>query len=192
MSDEKKHENVDSEASSEKKQQDASEQNEESNVFKIDEEESNATSLKLQEKEKELLYLRAEFDNFKKQSLKERSDILRYAGEMIARDLLNTLDVFEKALEQEIDETNYKNFVEGIFLTAEQLKSDLKKHGVEEIDCKGKPFDPNTSEALSQIPMPGAKEGDVLEVMRKGFMFRDKVLRYAQVVTATAAPEANN
>lgn len=139
----------------------------------------------LKEKENELLYLRAEFENFKRQSLKERSDLLRYAGEGMARDLLNSLDVFEKALDQEITETNYKNFVEGISLTAAQLKSDLKKHGIEEIDCKGKPFDPNTCEALSQIPSADAKEGEVLEVMRKGFMFRDKVLRYAQVVTAT-------
>ena len=145
----------------------------------------------LKEKENELLYLRAEFDNFKKQSIKERSDILRYAGEMMAHDMLNTLDVFEKALNQEVTEKNHKNFVEGISLTAEQLKSDLKKHGIEEINCKGKPFDPNTCEALSQIPDPNTKEGEVLEVMRKGFMFKDKVLRYAQVVTATT-PKTDN
>lgn len=192
MSDEKNHEHVDAKSSSEKKHDEISEQTEDSNASEMDDKKEDSLSLKLQEKEKELLYLRAEFDNFKKQSLKERSDLLRYAGEMIARDLLNTLDVFEKALEQEVNEENYQNFVKGISLTAEQLKSDLKKHGVEEIDCKGKPFDPNTSEALSQIPMPGAKEGDVLEVMRKGFMFRDKILRYAQVVTASKAPETNS
>ena len=146
----------------------------------------------LKAKETELLYLRAEFENFKRQSIKERSDILRYAGEVMARDLLNTLDVFEKALDQEISEANYKNFVEGISLTAEQLKSDLKKHGIEEIKCKGKPFDPNTCEALSQIPSADAKEGDVIEVMRKGFMFRDKVLRYAQVITAAPIKTSND
>ena len=133
-----------------------------------------------------MLYLRAEFDNFKKQSIKEKSDLLLYAGERMAFDLLNTLDVFEKALDQDVNESNYKNFIEGISLTAEQLKSDLKKHGIEEIKCKGKPFDPNTCEALSQIPAPDATEGEILEIMRKGFMFRNKVLRYAQVVTATA------
>jgi len=138
------------------------------------------------EKEKELLYLRAEFENFKRQSIKERSDLLKYAGESMARDILNTLDVFEKALSQEITEENYKNFVEGISLTADQLSNDLKKHGIEEIDCKGKPFDPNTCEALSQIPSADVEEGHVIEVMRKGFKYRDKVLRYAQVVTATA------
>lgn len=142
----------------------------------------------LQEKEKELLYLRAEFENFKRQSIKERSDLLKYAGENMARDILNTLDVFEKALDQEVSEENYKNFVEGISLTAEQLKSDLKKHGIEEIDCKGKAFDPNTCEALSQIPSEDVEEGHVVEVMRKGFKYREKVLRYAQVVTAAAKP----
>lgn len=181
MSEEKKTENT----NSDEKLEDVS------NKTESQEAPENSLVDQLREKEKELLYLRAEFDNFKKQSIKERSDILRYAGEMIARDLLSTLDVFEKALDQEITEQNYKNFVEGISLTAAQLKSDLKKHGIEEIDCKGKPFDPNTCEALSQIPDPNAKEGEVLEVMRKGFMFRDKVLRYAQVVTATA-PKTDN
>jgi molecular chaperone GrpE len=141
----------------------------------------------LKDKEKELLYLRAEFENYKRQSLKERSELLKYSGEFMARDLLNSLDIFEKALTQDVDETNYKNFVEGINLTANQLKADLKKHGIEEIDCKGKVFDPNTCEALSQIPSADHKEGEVMEVMRKGFVFKDKVIRYAQVVIATKA-----
>ena len=145
------------------------------------------TETLLKEKEKELLYLRAEFENYKRQSLKERSELLKYSGEFMARDLLNSLDIFEKALSQDIDDTNYKNFVEGINLTANQLKTDLKKHGIEEIDCKGIVFDPNTCEALSQIPSNDHKEGEVIEVMRKGFVFKDKVIRYAQVVIATAA-----
>jgi molecular chaperone GrpE len=187
MSEENKTEKANSNAN----QTDKPEGIEENQKVQNDSKDESALLNQLKEKEKELLYLRAEFDNFKKHSIKERSDILRYAGEMMARDMLNTLDVFEKALDQEVTEENYKNFVEGIRLTATQLKSDLKKHGIEEIDCKGKPFDPNTCEALSQIPDPNAKEGEVLEVMRKGFMFRDKVLRYAQVVTASA-PKTDN
>ena len=139
----------------------------------------------VKQKDKELLYLRAEFDNFKKQTIKERSEILKYSGQTLALDLLSVVDVFEKALEQNVTEQNYKNFVDGVKLTEKQLNSQLDKHGIREIKCKGQVFDPNQCEALSQVPAKDVKDGEVIDVMRKGYMFHDKVLRHAQVVIAS-------
>lgn len=146
----------------------------------------------IRDKDKELLYLRAEFDNFKKQTLKERTELLKYAGQNLALDLLSVVDVFEKALELDVNEKNYKTFVDGVKLTEKQLNSQLDKHGIREIKCKGEVFDPNKCEALSQVPSVDAKDGEVIEVMRKGYMYHDKVLRHAQVVIASAAPSKDN
>ena len=145
----------------------------------------------IKDKDKELLYLRAEFDNFKKQMLKERSELLKYAGQNLALDLLSVVDVFEKALELDVNESNYKTFVDGVKLTEKQLNSQLDKHGIREIKCKGEIFDPNKCEALSQVPSTTAKDGEVIDVMRKGYLFHDKVLRHAQVVIASA-PDSKN
>lgn len=154
-----------------------------------DTEENEAAELDLQaqldEANKEHLYLRAEFDNFRKQSLKERSELLKFGGEAIARDLLEVADVFEKALAMEVTPENLQSFLDGVKLTKKELKSVFNKHGIQEIDCKEKPFDPSTSEALSQIPTTDLKDGLVYDVMRKGYLYHDRVLRYAQVVVAT-------
>lgn len=130
------------------------------------------------------LYLRAEFDNYKKNMIKERSDILKYSGERLALDLLAVLDVFDKALETEINETNYLSFKEGIEITALELKKTLERHGINEIPSKGADFDPNLHEALSQVPSKDFKENTVIDVFKKGYKFHDKVLRHSQVVVS--------
>ncbi len=142
----------------------------------------------LEKSQKDYLYLRAEFDNFRKQSIKERSDLLRFGGEKIARDLLNVLDVFEKALEMEVTPNNFKSFLDGVQLTKNELSGVFKKHGILEMDCKNKAFNPEQAEALGQVPSSDVKEGFVYDVMRKGYLYHDKVLRHAQVVIATKPP----
>jgi len=140
---------------------------------------------KLANAEKEYLYLRAEFDNFRKQSIKERSDLLKFGGEPLARDLLNVRDVFQKALELNVTPENFQAFLNGVEMTEKELSTVFAKHGIFEIECKEKPFDPEKAEALSQIPTTDVPEGFVYDVMRKGYLYHDKVLRHAQVVIAT-------
>lgn len=144
---------------------------------------------KLDKSEKEHLYLRAEFDNFRKQSIKERSDLLKFGGESIARDLLNVLDIFQTALKAEVTKENFKSFLNGVEMTKKELETVFAKHGIFEIDCKEKPFNPEQAEALSQVPTDEVKEGHVYDVMRKGYLYHDKVLRHAQVVIATKPSE---
>lgn len=146
----------------------------------------------LEKQKQEYLYLRAEFDNFRKQSIKERADLLKFGAERFARDMLNVSDLMDKAMSVEVTPESLDSYVEGIDLTAKELKKTLDKHGIREIDCKNKAFDPNNSEALSQVPSSEVEEGHVLEVMRKGYAYHEKVLRPAQVVIAKAPEETNS
>jgi molecular chaperone GrpE len=130
------------------------------------------------------LYLRAEFDNYRRQSTKERSDLIRFAGERLAKDLLDTLDIFDSALIAEVSDTNYKNFVSGIQLTAQQLRNTLAKHQITELPCHGLPFDPNLHEALSSEATNEVAPGHISRVFKKAYKFHDKILRPAQVVVA--------
>lgn len=130
------------------------------------------------------LYLRAEFDNYRRQATKERSDLIRFAGERLAKDLLETLDIFDSALAAEVNDSNFKNFVSGIELTAQQLRSTLSKHQISEVPSLGVVFDPNIHEALSSEATDSVPAGHVSRVFKKAYKFHDKVIRPAQVVVA--------
>ena len=95
------------------------------------------------------MYLRAEFENFKKQAVKERSDLRKYGAERLVADLLNVLDIFETALATDLSPENVANFRKGIELTSNELRTVLQRHGVAEVPSNGVPFDPTVHEALS-------------------------------------------
>lgn len=139
--------------------------------------------------EKDHLYLRAEMENIKRQNLKERSQLLKYGGERLARELLDTLDVFKSALGSEINVDNFQEFVKGIEMTSQSLKSALEKHGVTEIECIGQAFDPNTQEALSSEPTDQYPEGFVTQVFKAPYKYHDKLLRAGQVIVSRAKTE---
>lgn len=155
--------------------------------------ENNVTDLKAKKQTTEdqqaqlrndYLYLRAEFENYKRNTLKERSDLLRYAGEKLAYDLLSILDIFEKALESGANVESAKSFFDGMQLTAKELKTLLEKHGIKEIPAQNTKFDPKFHEALTQVPSKDIAKEHVVDVFRKGYMFHDKVLRPAQVTVS--------
>lgn len=152
---------------------------------------SNVTSIKKdteadQNKQirNDYLYLRAEFDNYKKNVIKERSDLIKYAGERLAYDLLNVLDIFDKALNTEVTSENFKSFKDGVELTASELNKTLEKYGIREIKSLGEKFDPNFHEALTQAPSDEYEPGTVIDVFKKGYKYQDKTLRPAQVVVS--------
>jgi molecular chaperone GrpE len=165
---------------------DETEKNEEITV--VDAESSNNSEDALREEVAKLksdyLYLRAEFDNYRRQATKERSDLIRFAGERLAKDLLDTLDIFDSALDADVTEANYKNFVSGIELTAQQLRSTLARHQITELPSEGVAFDPNLHEALSSEATDAVPAGHVSRVFKKAYKFHDKILRPAQVVVA--------
>lgn len=147
-------------------------------------EDSSALSKELEKAKNDYLYLRAEYDNYRKQAIKERSDLLKYAGERLAFDLLDTLDIFETALAGEVSDTNVKNFIEGIELTAQQLRATLEKHGITPVKSEGEVFNPELHEALSSEETDKVPAGHISRVFKKPYKYHDKLLRPGQVVVA--------
>ncbi|MEQ1665067.1 MAG: nucleotide exchange factor GrpE [Bdellovibrionales bacterium] len=162
------------------------ENNEEIEKTQIVPEASELESLQaeLEKYKKDYLYLLAEFDNFKKNVIKERSELVKYSSSRIFTDLLDILDNFDRALEVELTPENAKNYQAGIELTATELKSLLERFGVSAVESKGLPFNPSMHEALSSEPTTEVSEGHVLRVFKKAYKLHDRLLRPAQVVVA--------
>ncbi len=134
----------------------------------------------------EYLYLRAEFDNYKKHAIKERSDLLKFGIERIARDILEVMDNFERALQTKVTPENLSTFETGVKMTAKELKEALTKHGIQEVPSENQPFNPQFHEAISSEPTTATAEGNVTKVFKKPYKLHDKVIRMGQVVVATA------
>ncbi len=139
----------------------------------------------------EFLYLKAEFDNYKKNVLKERSDLLKYGAERVAKDMLEVADNFERALEVKITPETANNFKQGVEMTAKELKDALAKHGITEVPGLGQPFNPHFFEALSAEATDKFAEGSISRVFKKAYKLHDKIIRMGQVVVATAPKDIN-
>ncbi len=135
----------------------------------------------LDESKDKYLRLMAEYDNFRKRSAKERLEITATATGNTIESILPVFDNFERALETETADENYKAGIEMIF---NQFKETLKKLNVEIIDPTGETFDPNIANAVNQIEDPELGENVVAQTFQKGYKIGDKVIRYAMVVVA--------
>ncbi len=130
------------------------------------------------------LYLRAEFDNFRRNVVKERSELIKYGSERLLVDILGVLDNFERALETRATPENISNFIKGIEMTQSELRSVLQKFGVAEVPSQGQPFDPAVHEALSSEETSAVKPGHISRVFKKPYRLHDKLIRPGQVVVA--------
>lgn len=130
------------------------------------------------------LYLRAEFENYKRNAIKERSDLIKYGGERFIRDLLEVVDNFERALQSNVGAENFATFKQGVEMTAQELKSLLQRHSVTEVPAQGAPFDPMMHEALGAEPTDQVAPGHIFRVFKKPYKLHDKILRTGQVVVA--------
>ncbi|HEV7924331.1 MAG TPA: nucleotide exchange factor GrpE [Verrucomicrobiae bacterium] len=132
------------------------------------------------------LRLTADFDNYKKRAARERQEAVSFANENLLVKLLPVLDAFEMALAANTSDSSAKSLQAGIVMVANQLKSALADAGLEEIDANGKRFDPNVHEAVSQEETDAVPEGEVIKQIRKGYKFRNRLMRPAGVVVAKA------
>ena len=148
--------------------------------------EIKAKAAKADENWEKFVRATADLDNYKKRALRERQEASKYANEALIEKLLPIVDNFESALTaaNAPQGGNIDSLRMGINMIYSQLKNFLTDAGVEEIDAAGKPFDPNLHEAVSQLPSADAPEGQVLQQMRKGYRFRDRLVRPAMVVVA--------
>ncbi len=157
------------------------EKEEKSEKEKKKEEKTDAEKLKeLQDK---YLRLTAEYDNYRKRTLKEKMELSKSAGEDVLQSLLPVMDDFERAL-QSIDESQDIDAVkEGVHLIYNKFKESLEQKGVKEIEAKDQEFDTDKHEAVSKIPAPSEDlKGKVVDVIQKGYYLNDKILRYSKVV----------
>lgn len=141
----------------------------------------------LEEKYNELndkyLRLYSEFDNFRRRTAKERIDLFKNASADLMTDLLPVLDDFDRAVTAMRDATDIKTLSEGVNLVHTKFNNILNSKGLKEFDAVGKEFDPDFHEAVTKIPAPKKKlKGKVVDVIEKGYMLNDKVIRYAKVV----------
>ena len=122
--------------------------------------------------------LMADFQNFKKRAAKEKTDLYQYANEKIVTDLLAVLDNFERALEQEVADSGFK---EGMELIFKQMFDVLEKSGLAEIAALGEDFDPNFHNAVMTEASDEYESGKVSGVLQKGYTLNGKVIRPTMV-----------
>lgn len=133
----------------------------------------------------DFLYLKAEFENYKRNAIKERSDLLKFGAERVARDVLDVVDNFERALQVHLTPETIPTYQMGIEMTAKELKDVLAKHGIQEVPSEGQPFNPAHHEAISSEPTSAHPSGHVSKVFKKPYKLHDKIIRTGQVVVAT-------
>jgi molecular chaperone GrpE len=127
--------------------------------------------------------LMAEFDNFRKRSLKERSELIKTAGEDILTSILPVIDDFERGLAAMEKAEDVEAVKIGVTLIYSKFKEFLSQRGVKEIEAVNQNFDVDLHEALTKIPAPSDElKGKVVDVIQKGYYLQEKVIRYSKVV----------
>ena len=129
------------------------------------------------------LRLRAEFDNYRKRTLREKSELIKNGGEGALTHLLPVVDDFERALQNIEKAEDIAAIAEGVELIYNKFVSYLSSQGVKAIEVVGKPFDIEQSEAIATIPAPEPEQkGMVIDCVQTGYTLNDKVIRHAKVV----------
>lgn len=138
---------------------------------------------KLTESEEKYVRLSAEFDNYRKRTLKEKMDLTKSAGEGVLMNILPIIDDFGRAMQSMQDEHEEGAIKDGIELIYNKFNDFLKQNGVKAIGEKGSEFDTDIHEAVTKIPAPEENlKGKVVDVIQKGYSLNDKVIRFAKVV----------
>ena len=129
------------------------------------------------------LRLYAEFDNFRRRTIKEREEARKMEGKDLMVSLLPVLDDFDRALRSMQNATDVAPVKEGVVLVQNKLKNILTQKGLKEMESIGSTFDPELQEAITNIPAPTDDlKGKVMDEMEKGYLLNDKVIRFAKVI----------
>lgn len=165
-------ENIDNETS-------VSEENEE-NLSETDQ-----LKQQLEASKKEYMFLMAEFDNFRKRTIKEKAEIIRNATEKAMKDLLPVVDDFERGLSAMAETTDAAAVKEGMDLIYNKFIKYLEQNGVKAIESTGTDFDTELHEAIAMVPSPDeSQKGKVIDTVMKGYTLNDKVIRHSKVAVA--------
>lgn len=138
---------------------------------------------KLREINDKYLRISAEFDNYRKRTMKERMELAKSAGESVLVNILPVIDDFERALGSVSEAKDINAVKEGLDLIYHKFKEFLSQQGIKEIEALNEDFDTDIHEAISKIKAPVKKlKGKVVDVIEKGYLLNDKVIRYSKVV----------
>lgn len=137
---------------------------------------------KLGEMQDKFVRLYAEFDNFKKRTATERMDLIKTAGKEVIVSLLPVLDDFDRALGVMKKMEREDAVTEGVELVHSKLKKTLEQRGLKEMDCLKADFDSDMHEAITNIQTTPDMKGKVVDIMEKGYLLHDKVIRFAKVI----------
>jgi len=172
-----------SKAESQEKDPQTGEQNDENNPAAAETGEREALKKDYQDLKDKYLRLYAEFDNYKKRTIREKVDLMNTAARDTITALLPVLDDFDRAKKIAEDESTAETFSEGVRLVYNKLYNILEQKGLEPMESDGEPFDPELHEAFTEIPAPSEEmKGRVVDTIEKGFKLKDKIIRHAKVV----------
>ncbi len=139
--------------------------------------------IELAESKDKYLRLFAEFDNYKKRTIKEKLDMMKSASQDVVSSLLSVLDDFDRAKKSADDENSQEQFSEGVVLVYNKLYSTLKNKGLEKMESTNEVFDPELHEAVTEIPAPTDElKGKVIDTVEQGYYLNEKIIRHAKVV----------
>jgi molecular chaperone GrpE len=133
------------------------------------------------------LRARADLDNFRKRSLREKEDAIRYANNGLLEKLLPVIDNFELGLDAARNATDAASVLQGMSMVHRQLQDFIRSQGLEEVSADGEAFDPNKHDAVSQEFSADVPEGQVIRQVRKGYKLKDRLLRAASVIVSKGA-----
>jgi len=174
-----------------KTQEDVIEEHKHDEHKKKKKKEENIEELKklLDEKEKEIkelqekmLYLQADFENFKKLKAKEKIETLKYGNESLLKEFIPVVDNLEMALNHASTTEDYKSITEGVRLTLNEFLKVLEKAGVTRIDAVGQKFDPNLHEAFYQEERDDIDPETVISEFQKGYLLNERLIRPSRVI----------
>lgn len=130
------------------------------------------------------LRLQAEFDNYRKRTLKEKMSLVESGGENVIKALLPVVDDVDRALAAMEKSDDVEALRGGVRLISQKFNEVMRQQGVSEIEAVGKEFDVDVHEAVARFPIEGKNSGEIIDVVQKGYKLGDKVIRYAKVVVA--------
>lgn len=133
------------------------------------------------------LRARADLDNFRKRSLREKEDAIRYANNGLLEKLMPVIDNFELGLDAARNATDATSVLQGMSMVHRQLQDFIRSQGLEEVPTDGEVFDPNKHDAVSQEFSAEVPEGKVIRQVRKGYKLKDRLLRAASVIVSKGA-----
>ncbi len=129
----------------------------------------------------QLQRLQADFDNYRKRTQKEKTELIKYASERLVVELLPVLDNFDRAVSAAKVNPDFTSFSQGVEMILRQMQTALSKEGLKAMDAVGQPFDPNLHDAVLRVASEEHPENTVLEELQKGYYLKEKVLRPCMV-----------